>query len=173
MEVITEDFRSERRALNRRPPTASRREAQPAGNGSPCTVVNTRRLRAELARGRYGVRAVGAAGLEAPGREGFEFPPPRPPVIGWHALRGRWKAAIFAAAYVIPIFILAISDKVDAFFKGTTIFLPDLVSARFLNIPLIVLLVNLGVVVSFLLVARLLRGAPDVLSFERRSMSKS
>lgn len=77
-------------------------------------------------------------------------------------LRGRWKAAVFALAYVMPVLILAISDKVDAFFTGANPALPGLASARLLNIPEIVLLVNLGVATSFLLFARLLRGGHAV-----------
>jgi hypothetical protein len=62
----------------------------------------------------------------------------------------------------MPVLILAISDKVDAFFTGANPALPGLASARLLNIPEIVLLVNLGVATSFLLFARLLRGGHAV-----------
>jgi hypothetical protein len=86
-----------------------------------------------------------------------------PLVIAWRALRGRWKAGVFALAYVMPILILAISDKVDAFFTGAKPALPGLASAKLLSIPLIVLLLNLGVAISFLLVAGLLRGTPNFL----------
>jgi hypothetical protein len=96
-----------------------------------------------------------------------------PLVIAWRALRGRWKAAVFALAYVMPVLILAISDKVDAFFTGANPALPGLASARLLNIPEIVLLVNLGVATSFFLFARLLRGAPDIVPLEQRSTSSS
>lgn len=96
-----------------------------------------------------------------------------PLVIAWRALRGRWKAAVFALANVMPVLILAISDKVDAFFTGANPAPPGLASARLLNIPEIVLLVNLGVATSFLLFARLLRGAPDIVPLEQRSTSSS
>jgi len=89
-----------------------------------------------------------------------------PLVIAWRALRGRWKAAVFALAYAMPILILAISDKVDGFFTGANPAFPGLASAKLLSIPLIVLLVNLAVAISFLLIARFLRGAPAFLHLE-------
>ena len=96
-----------------------------------------------------------------------------PLVIAWQALRGRWKAAVFALAYGMPVLILAISDKVDAFFTGANPAVPGLASAKLLNIPLIVLLVNLSVATSFLLLAGLLRGTPEILSLDQRSTSSS
>jgi hypothetical protein len=92
-----------------------------------------------------------------------------PLVIAWRALRGRWKSPVFGLAYAMPVLILAISGKVEAFFTGANAVFPGLASARLLNIPAIVLLVNLGVASSFLLFARLLRGAPDIVPLERRS----
>jgi hypothetical protein len=78
-----------------------------------------------------------------------------PPLwIAWRALRGRWKAALFALAYVLPVVVLAVSDKVDAFFTGAHPALPTLASATFLSVPLIVLFVNLAVAIAFILVAR-------------------
>jgi hypothetical protein len=87
-----------------------------------------------------------------------------PLVIAWRALRGRWKAGIFAVVYAMPMLILAISNKVDAFFTGAKPAFPGLASATLLNIPLIVLLVDLGVAIAFLLVARLIRDSPDIVS---------
>jgi hypothetical protein len=49
------------------------RAAQPDGNCGPRTVVNTRRLRAELARGRYGATAASVTGHGAQSATGWKL----------------------------------------------------------------------------------------------------
>jgi hypothetical protein len=66
------------------------REAQPDGNGSPRTVVNTRRLCAELARGRYGATAGSIARISAPWNRARLQPVNPDPNSHWHFPWALW-----------------------------------------------------------------------------------
>ena len=77
-----------------------------------------------------------------------------PLVMVGRALEGRWRWPVFALAYLLPLPVLGLSDKFDARFTGPEASLPALAAATWLNIPLIVLVVNLVLIVVFVLIAR-------------------
>lgn len=76
-----------------------------------------------------------------------------PLVIVGRALEGRWKWAVFALAHLSPLPVLALSDRFDVFFTGRHPRLPALAAATLLNVPLIVLVVNLGLMIAFVVTA--------------------
>lgn len=80
-----------------------------------------------------------------------------PLVMTARALQGRWRWAVFAVAYLLPLPVLALSDKFDQLFTGPHPILPALAAASLLNVPLIVLIVNLALTIAFVLMARSLQ----------------
>ncbi len=88
-----------------------------------------------------------------------------PLVIVGRALEGRWKWPVFALAYLLPLPILALSDRFDVLFTGPHPSLPVLATATLLNIPLIVLIVNLALTIAFVLIARWLEHSALIVRF--------
>lgn len=79
-----------------------------------------------------------------------------PLIVAGRALEGRWKWIVFALAYLLPLPVLALSDRFDLFLAGPHPRFPALASVTWLNIPLIVLIVIVAFTIALLLIARLL-----------------
>jgi hypothetical protein len=77
-----------------------------------------------------------------------------PLVMAGRALQGRWRWAVFAVAYLLPLPVLALSAKFDELFTGRHPSLPVLAASTLLNVPLIVLIVNLALAIAFVLMTR-------------------
>ena len=79
-----------------------------------------------------------------------------PLVIAQRALTGRWKWAVFAVAYLLPLAVPALSDQFDLLFAEPHPRLAALASVTWLNVPLIVLVVIVVFTIALLLIAKLL-----------------
>jgi len=79
-----------------------------------------------------------------------------PLLVAGRALEGGWKWAVFAMGYLLPLPVLALSDRFDLLLTGPQAPLSALVSATWLNVPLIVLVAAGTFGMAFVLIAKFL-----------------
>jgi len=84
-----------------------------------------------------------------------------PLVIAQRALKGRWKWAVFAVAYLLPLAVPALSDQFDVLFAEPHPRLPTLALVTWLNVPLLMLVMIVVFTIALVLIAKLL--APSAL----------
>ena len=84
-----------------------------------------------------------------------------PLVVAQRALEGRWKWAVFAVAYLLPLAVPGLSDQLDLLVTEPHPHLPALASVTWLNFPLIMLVVIVAFIIALVLIAKLL--APSAL----------
>jgi|SRR5579863_1987372 len=77
-----------------------------------------------------------------------------PLVAAGRALEGRWQWPAFALAYLLPLPVLGLSGQFDEWFTGPHPSLAALAAATWLNIPLIVLVVDLAFTIALVLIAK-------------------
>lgn len=78
-----------------------------------------------------------------------------PPLLeAGRALEGGWRWPAFALAYLLPLPILGLADRFDVLFTGLHPNVPFLAAGTWLNIPAIVLAVDLALTIAFALIAK-------------------